>query len=100
MAGTGDKNVVNPAHPATALFTVCLGSVDEDDGALEVGEASAKLGMPHEDLQRVIDRRAPVTPELARRLESAGWSTAEFWVGRQASYDAAQPRAKRRAATA
>ena len=92
--------MVNPAHPGDSIPYGCLGIVGEDDCALEVGEAAAKLGVPHEDLQRVIDRRSPVTPELARRLEAAGWSTAEFCVRHQASYDAAQARAKRCAATA
>ena len=90
--------MVNPAHPGNSILFGCLGIVGEDEDALEVPEAAAKLGMPREALQRVLDGNAPVTPDLARRLEAAGWSTAEFWLSRQASYDAAQARRKRRAA--
>lgn len=90
--------VVNPAHPGNSILFGCLGIVGEDEDALGVPEAAAKLGMPREALQRVLDGNAPVTPDLARRLEAAGWSTAEFWLSRQASYDAAQARRRRRAA--
>ena len=80
--------------------TVFLGVVGEDEGALEVAEAASKLGVSCETLQRVLDGHAPVTPDLARRRETVGWSTAEFWLRRQASHEAALARQKRRAAAA
>ena len=100
MAALSDMPMANPAHPGASILYGCLGVVGEDEDALEVAEAASKLGVPRKTLQRVLDGHAPVTPDLARRLESVGWSTAEFWLGRQASYDTAQARRKRRAAAA
>ena len=73
--------MANPAHPGTSILYGCLGVVGEDEDVLEVAEAASKLGVPRETLQRVLDGHAPVTPDLARRLEAVGWSTAEFWLG-------------------
>ena len=98
MAALSDIPMANPAHPGASIRFGCLGVVGEDEDALEVPEAASMLGVPRETLQRVLNGHAPVTPDLARRLEAVGWSTAEFWLGRQASYDAAQARRKRRAA--
>ena len=100
MAELSDIPMANPSHPGASILYGCLGVVGEDEDVLEVAEAASKLGVPPETLQRVLDGHAPVTPDLARRLEAVGWSTAEFWLGRQASYDAAQARRKRRAAAA
>lgn len=90
MAERIAKRMIHPVHPGENILFGCLGVVGEDEGALEVAEAAAKLGVPCDALQRVVDGQAPVTPALARRMEAVGWSTAEFWLRRQASYDAAQ----------
>lgn len=82
--------MIHPVHPGENVLFGCLGVVGEDEGALEVAEAAEKLGVPCDALQRVVDGQAPVTLDLARRMEAIGWSTAEFWMRRQASYDAAQ----------
>ena len=100
MAETVDIRMLCPVHPGENILYGCLGVVGEDEGALGVAEAASKLGVPSETLQRVLDGHAPVTPDLARRLEAVGWSTAEFWLRRQASYEAALARQKRRAAAA
>lgn len=100
MAEPSDVPMANPAHPGASILFGCLGVVGEDEDALEVAEAASMLGVSRETLQRVLDGHAPVTPGLARRLEAVGWSTAEFWLLRQASYDAAQASRKRSVATA
>ena len=92
--------MANPAHPGASILFGCLGVVGEDEDALEVAEVDSKLGASRETLQRVLDGHAPVTPDLARRLEAVSRSTAEFWLRHQASYDAAQASRKRRVATA
>ena len=50
------------------------------------------LGVARHTLSRVLNGHAGVSPEMAIRLEKAGWSSAEFWLRRQASYDLAQAR--------
>ena len=100
MAELSDIPMANPAQPGTNIRFGCLGVVGEDEDEIEVAEATSNLGVLRETLQRVLDGHAPVTPDLAGRLEAVGWSTAEFWLGRQASYDAAQARRKLRATAA
>ncbi len=43
-------------------------------------------------LSRVLNRPAAISPEMAIRLERAGWSNAEFWLRRQTTYDLVQAR--------
>ena len=97
MAEPSEIPMANPAHLGASILFGCLGVVGEDEDALEV---DSKLGASRETLQRVLDGHAPVTPDLARRLEAVSRSTAEFWLRHQASYDAAQASRKRRVATA
>ena len=35
---------------------------------------------------------AVISPDMAIRLEKAGWSSADFWLRRQTSYNLAQAR--------
>ena len=48
--------------------------------------------MARHTLSRVLHGHAAISPEMAIRLEKAGWSTAEFWLRLQAAYDLAQAR--------
>ena len=100
MAETSAIRMLCPDHPGENILYGCLGVVGEDEGALDVAEAASKLGLPREALQRALDCHAPATPDLARRLEAVGWSTAEFWLRCQASYEAALARQKRHTAAA
>ena len=59
---------------------------------LNVSQAARILGVARHTLSRVLHGHAAVSPEMALRLEKAGWSNAEFWLRRQASYDLAQAR--------
>ena len=59
---------------------------------LNVTEAATVLGVARHTLSRVLNGHAAVSPEMAIRLEKAGWSNAEFWLRRQATYDLAQAR--------
>jgi len=50
------------------------------------------LGVARHTLSRVINAQAGITPEMAIRLEKAGWSNADHWLRVQAAYDLAQAR--------
>ena len=50
------------------------------------------LGVARHTLSRVLNGHAAISPEMAIRLEKAGWSNAEFWLRLQAAYDLAQAR--------
>ena len=75
-----------PTHPGISIREGCLG--DE----LTVTEAARRLGVGRHTLSRVLNGHAGISPAMALRLEKVGWSTAEFWIRRQADYDLARAR--------
>jgi addiction module HigA family antidote len=77
----------NPSHPGHSIKENCL-----DPLGLNVTEAAKVLGVARHTLSRVLNCHAGISPDMAIRLEKAGWSNAEFWLRRQASYDLAQAR--------
>ena len=77
----------NPPHPGSSIRQNCL-----DPLGLSVTEGAKALGVARHTLSRVLNGHAAISPEMAIRLEKAGWSTAEFWLRRQTSYDLAQAR--------
>ena len=77
----------NPPHPGLSIKENCLRPL-----GLNVSQAARILGVARHTLSRVLHGHAGVSPEMALRLEKAGWSNAEFWLRRQTSYDLAQAR--------
>lgn len=77
----------NPPHPGRGIRENCL-----DPLGLNVTEAAQVLGVARHTLSRVLNGHAAISPEMAIRLEKAGWSNAEFWLRRQATWDLAQAR--------
>lgn len=77
----------NPPHPGLGILENCLRPL-----GLNVSQAARILGVARHTLSRVLHGHAGVSPEMALRLEKAGWSTAEFWLRRQANFDLAQVR--------
>ena len=77
----------SPPHPGRSIRENCLTSL-----GLNVTEAEKVLGVARHTLSRVLNGHAAVSPEMAIRLEKAGWSNAEFWLRRQATYDLVQAR--------
>jgi len=54
-----------------------------------VTQAAKVLGIARHTLSRVINGQAGISPEMAIRLERAGWSNADQWLRVQAAYDQA-----------
>ena len=79
----------NPPHPGLSIMETCLRPL-----GLNVSQAARILGVARHTLSRVLHGHAGISPEMALRLEKAGWSNAEFWLRRQTSYDLAQVRRK------
>ena len=77
----------SPPHPGHSIKQNCLNPL-----GLSVTEGARVLGVARHTLSRVLNGHAAISPEMAIRLEKAGWSTAEFWLRRQTSYDLAQAR--------
>ena len=77
----------DPPHPGLGIRATCLVPL-----RLSVTEAAEVLGVARHTLSRVLNGRAAISPEMAIRLEKAGWSNAEFWLSLQTAYDLAQAR--------
>ena len=81
----------NPPHPGHSIKDACL-----DPLRLNVTEAAKVLGIARHTLSRVLNGHAGLSPEMAIRLEKAGWSNADHWLRLQTAYDLAQARQNER----
>ena len=77
----------NPPHPGSSIKDACLEPL-----GLNVTEAAKVLGIARHTLSRVLNGRAGISPDMAIRLEKAGWSNADHWLRLQAAYDLSQAR--------
>ena len=77
----------NPPHPGYSIKDGCLDSLN-----LTVTEGAKVLGVARHTLSRVINGQAGISPQMAIRLEKAGWSNADQWMRVQAAYDLARAR--------
>jgi addiction module HigA family antidote len=77
----------NPPHPGRSIKDACL-----DPLSLSVTEGAKVLGVARHTLSRVINGQAGISPEMAIRLEKAGWSNADHWLRLQTAFDLAQAR--------
>jgi len=76
-----------PPHPGHAIKDACL-----DPLKLSVTDGARVLGVARHTLSRVINGQAGISPEMAIRLEKAGWSNADHWLRLQIAFDLAQAR--------
>ncbi len=72
----------NPPHPGETLLEDVLPALN-----ISIAEFARRLGFARETLSRILHGRAPISPDLAVRLERAGISTARLWLAIQANYD-------------
>ena len=77
----------NPPHPGRSIRENC-----PDPLGLSVTEAAKVLGVARHTLSRILNGHADISPEMAIRLEKAGWSNAEFWLRRQTTWNLVQAR--------
>lgn len=79
--------MLNPSHPGRIIKDGCLDALN-----LNVTRGAKVLGINRTTLSRIINGQAGISPEMAIRLEKAGWSNADQWMRLQAAYDLAQAR--------
>jgi antitoxin HigA-1 len=72
----------NPPHPGEVIRGLCLEPL-----ALSVTTAAAGLGVTRKALSELLNGHSGVSPEMAIRLEKAGWGTADHWLRMQMGYD-------------
>ena len=77
----------NPPHPGRSINDACLEPL-----RLSVTDGAKVLGVARHTLSRVVNGQAGISPEMAIRLEKAGWSNAEHWLRLQVAFDLAQAR--------
>jgi addiction module HigA family antidote len=77
----------NPPHPGELIREDCLEPLE-----LTVTAAAEWLGVSRQTLSELLNGHNGLTAEMAIRLEKAGWSKAETWLGVQLAYDLWQAR--------
>jgi antitoxin HigA-1 len=77
----------NPPHPGRIIRDGCLDALE-----LSATDAAEVLGVRRTTLSRVLSGHAGISPEMAIRLEMAGWSNADQWMRLQVAYDLARAR--------
>jgi addiction module HigA family antidote len=77
----------DPPHPEEAIREGCLEPL-----GLTVGAAAEGLGGARRTLSSILNGHAGISPEMAIRLEMAGWSTADAWLRMQLRHDLWQAR--------
>ena len=77
----------NPPYPGRSIKDACLEPL-----GLNITEGAKVLGVTRNTLSRVINGQNGISPDMAIRLEKAGWSNADHWLRLQAAYELAQAR--------
>jgi addiction module HigA family antidote len=72
----------DPPHPGETLLEDVLPAI-----GVTVTEFAQRLGFARETLSRIMHGHAPISPDLAVRLERAGIGKARMWLAVQAEYD-------------
>lgn len=76
----------NPSHPSASLRRSLKAE------GWDVRRFAAELGIAPDEASRLLNEHTGITPGIAAALERIGWSTADFWMRRQARYEAAKAR--------
>jgi len=71
----------SPAHPGEVIRETCLKPLE-----LTVTEAAQGLGITRKAMSDLVNGHSGISPEMAIRLEKAGWSTAEAWLKMQMNW--------------
>ena len=72
----------NPSHPGLLVRHDCLEPL-----GLSVTKAASLVGVTRQTLNNLVNCKAGISPEMAIRLEKAGWSTADTWMQMQMQHD-------------
>jgi len=79
--------MLNPPHPGRIIRQDCIEPL-----GLSIGEAAEALGVTRQTLDRLVNERGGISPEMALRLAKAFGSTPELWMRLQSAYDLAEAR--------
>lgn len=79
----------DPSHPGEVIKHDCV-----EASKLTVTDAAEGLGVSRKALSELINGKSGVSPDMAIRLEKAGWGTADTWLRMQMQFDLWQARKK------
>ena len=79
----------DPSHPGEVVKHDCVEALK-----LTVTNAADGLGVSRKALSELINGKSGVSPDMAIRLEKAGWGTADTWLRMQMQGDLWQARKK------
>ena len=79
----------NPPHPGRIIREDCLPEL-----GLSVGEAAKALGVSRQTLDKIVNGRGGITPDMAIRFEKVFGSSAETWLRLQLAHDLALARGR------
>lgn len=71
-----------PTHPGELIRADLLPALK-----IGVGELAAHLGVSRPHFSRVVNGHAPISADVADRMERAGLNSASMWLNMQAAYD-------------
>ena len=74
--------IKNTAHPGRIVKHACLDAMRPS-----ITEGATVLQVSRNSLCSMVHGHAAISPQMAIRLEKAGWSTADAWLGMRAAYD-------------
>jgi addiction module HigA family antidote len=77
----------HPPHPGRIVREDCIPEL-----GLTVGETARTLGVSRQTLDKIINARGGITPDMAIRFEKVFGSSADTWLRLQLAYDLAQAR--------
>jgi addiction module HigA family antidote len=76
------KRTRPPTHPGAIIKYDYLEPL-----SLSVAKLAQHLGVSRVTVSKIVNERAPVTPEMALRLARVFDTTSELWLGLQKEYD-------------
>jgi addiction module HigA family antidote len=77
----------SPPHPGRIVRQDCIEAL-----GLTIGEAAEALGVTRQTLDRLVNERGGISPEMALRLAKAFGGSPDLWLSLQASFDLAEAR--------
>ncbi|MCX2694480.1 HigA family addiction module antitoxin [Pseudomonas sp. DCB_CB] len=82
--------MLNPSHPGALLREDIVPALKADKCIVGITDLAQRLGYSRPHFSNILHERAPITAELAYRLELAGLGVARNWLAMQSAYDLAQ----------
>jgi addiction module HigA family antidote len=71
----------NPPHPGRIVRQECIEPL-----GLTITEAAERLGVTRQTLDKLVNGKAGISPEMSIRLSKAFGSSPDMWLGLQMEY--------------